>query len=491
MGIIKLRRDTAANFAASNRILAQGEPALEIDTLKEKIGDGFTAWNSLPYRFTSGGGTSMTNAQVKTAYEANANTNAFTDAEKTKLAQQSGTNTGDQDLSGLQSKLVSGTSIKTVNGTSLLGSGNIVISGGSGGSGASIDKGAFSGILDLSNIHCNRYNEYNLSSGSINFSIQAGSVPFGYAYVRVVSNGATPLLSSENMITYFRERNGMPENRVLPLGTWNVYIWKLPLGDDLAIGISEYKGFEDGSEGSEGLPFFEDAVFYFNRSEDEPILDGNGVREVVNRVDPLNNLKNITSTRKPLDNPTNLTVDFYRTTSGGTAAQDSRITCNEITFNRGACTVVYAMDFGSMDRITSGDRIQMHGNVTGNKCYISVTQNGTKNNVLDSGGFGFNVNPTNFFGHGYDNIFYGKMLVAITSDSVSGTLRADVRSTHFSESQSKTTTVGTPDSFTINGIFIAIGNNDIGVNSISLYNKICTVTEVNEIFDYLESKYPL
>lgn len=52
--------------------------------------------------------------------------NYVTDAEKTKLANLSGTNTGDQDLSGKQDVLVSGTSIKTVNSTSLLGSGNIV-----------------------------------------------------------------------------------------------------------------------------------------------------------------------------------------------------------------------------------------------------------------------------------------------------------------------------------------------------------------------------
>lgn len=39
-----------------------------------------------------------------------------------------------QDLSGYQPKLVSGTNIKTINGQSLLGSGNIVIEGGSGGS---------------------------------------------------------------------------------------------------------------------------------------------------------------------------------------------------------------------------------------------------------------------------------------------------------------------------------------------------------------------
>ena len=54
----------------------------------------------------------------------------MTAAERANLANQSGTNTGDQDLSGLQDTLVSGTNIKTINSQSLLGSGDIVISGG-------------------------------------------------------------------------------------------------------------------------------------------------------------------------------------------------------------------------------------------------------------------------------------------------------------------------------------------------------------------------
>lgn len=56
--------------------------------------------------------------------------NYVTDAEKTKLANLSGTNTGDQDLSGKQDVLVSGTNIKTINSTSLLGSGDILIQSG-------------------------------------------------------------------------------------------------------------------------------------------------------------------------------------------------------------------------------------------------------------------------------------------------------------------------------------------------------------------------
>jgi hypothetical protein len=44
----------------------------------------------------------------------------------------SGTNTGDQDLSGKQDTLVSGTNIKTINGTSVLGSGDMTVSSGGG-----------------------------------------------------------------------------------------------------------------------------------------------------------------------------------------------------------------------------------------------------------------------------------------------------------------------------------------------------------------------
>lgn len=55
---IQLRRDTAANFTSGNPVLAQGEMAVETDTLRYKLGDGATAWNGLQYGvfdgFTSG-----------------------------------------------------------------------------------------------------------------------------------------------------------------------------------------------------------------------------------------------------------------------------------------------------------------------------------------------------------------------------------------------------------------------------------------------------
>ena len=51
---IQFRRDTSANWASTNPVLAQGELALETDTLRYKIGDGTTAYNSLAYPSLSG-----------------------------------------------------------------------------------------------------------------------------------------------------------------------------------------------------------------------------------------------------------------------------------------------------------------------------------------------------------------------------------------------------------------------------------------------------
>ena len=50
------RHDTAANWTNANPTLSQGEFGVEDDTGKFKIGDGQTAWNSLAYASSGGGG---------------------------------------------------------------------------------------------------------------------------------------------------------------------------------------------------------------------------------------------------------------------------------------------------------------------------------------------------------------------------------------------------------------------------------------------------
>lgn len=51
--IIKLRRGTASAWATANPVLNAGETGFETDTSREKVGDGVTGWNSLPYMDTA------------------------------------------------------------------------------------------------------------------------------------------------------------------------------------------------------------------------------------------------------------------------------------------------------------------------------------------------------------------------------------------------------------------------------------------------------
>jgi hypothetical protein len=52
--VIKLRRDVAADWTSNNPVLAEGEFGWESDTNTLKVGDGVTAWASLPYFATDG-----------------------------------------------------------------------------------------------------------------------------------------------------------------------------------------------------------------------------------------------------------------------------------------------------------------------------------------------------------------------------------------------------------------------------------------------------
>ena len=105
--MIKLRRDTAANWTSVNPVLGAGQPGIETDTLKWKVGDGTTAWAALAY---------MVGVSAPVEWGDIAGT----------LSDQSDLQTA---LNGKQDTLVSGTNIKSINGSSVLGSGNLTVSG--------------------------------------------------------------------------------------------------------------------------------------------------------------------------------------------------------------------------------------------------------------------------------------------------------------------------------------------------------------------------
>jgi len=58
MANLQIRHGTAAQWAAANPVLKNGEPGAETDTKKLKVGDGTTTWNSLAY--VGGGITALT-----------------------------------------------------------------------------------------------------------------------------------------------------------------------------------------------------------------------------------------------------------------------------------------------------------------------------------------------------------------------------------------------------------------------------------------------
>jgi hypothetical protein len=134
---IQFRRGTAASWTSANPVLLNGEPGYETDTKKYKIGDGVTAWTSLAY-VTSGGGGSSDWADITnkpSTFTPSAHSHVISDVTGLQTA-----------LDGKQATLVSGTNIKTVNGETLLGSGNLVISGG-GGHGGHTSWGDIDGTL--------------------------------------------------------------------------------------------------------------------------------------------------------------------------------------------------------------------------------------------------------------------------------------------------------------------------------------------------------
>jgi len=162
VGVVVLDTDDI-NEGTTNEYYTEAKVSANTDVVAN------TAKNSYPSAdatklsgIEAGAEVNDTAAEIKTKYESNANTNAFTDAEKSKLANQSGTNTGDQDLSGLQATLVSGTNIKTINNSSILGSGNIgvVQSNTSGVSGAD----AITNLMSLTQAEYNAIGTPNLST---------------------------------------------------------------------------------------------------------------------------------------------------------------------------------------------------------------------------------------------------------------------------------------------------------------------------------------
>lgn len=112
---IQLRRGTAAQWTASNPILAAGEMGLETDTTFFKVGDGITNWNSLSYGPISGppadGSVTASKLATDSVITAKIQNSAVTDV---KLATDAVTTTKIQNNAITQAKLASTLSAITI-----------------------------------------------------------------------------------------------------------------------------------------------------------------------------------------------------------------------------------------------------------------------------------------------------------------------------------------------------------------------------------------
>ena len=122
-----------------NPVLQDGEVAFVRDKNYIKIGNGFTAFNELKALVGGGeGGSSITEEEVQDIVDSSIRPYTVKIAFNTSATKLNADNIVSLQ-EDKQDTLVSGTSIKTINGNSLLGSGNITISGGSGGGTTVID----------------------------------------------------------------------------------------------------------------------------------------------------------------------------------------------------------------------------------------------------------------------------------------------------------------------------------------------------------------
>lgn len=70
---IQIRRDSTANWTNLNPILAQGELGLDLNVNNIKVGNGLSAWNVLPYQFTTGTDFNSYKTDVTSATASNIN----------------------------------------------------------------------------------------------------------------------------------------------------------------------------------------------------------------------------------------------------------------------------------------------------------------------------------------------------------------------------------------------------------------------------------
>ena len=161
----------------------------DIDTIRANAAKGATALQSETYKGT------VTGVKI----------NGTTKSPSSGVVDLGTVITSHQDISGKQDKLVSGTNIKTINNTSILGSGNISITGGSGtitGVSANGTSIATSGVANIPAATTSKYGVTQLSSSTSSTSTSLAATPSAVKAAYDLANGKQDkLVSGTNIKT--------------------------------------------------------------------------------------------------------------------------------------------------------------------------------------------------------------------------------------------------------------------------------------------------
>ena len=180
---------TAKGYATTSQLAGKQDTISDLATIRSGAALGATALQTETYKGT------VTGVKI----------NGTTKNPSSGVVDLGTVITAHQDISGKQDKLVSGTNIKTINNTSILGSGNISITGGSGtitGVSANGTSIATSGVANIPAATTSKYGVTQLSSSTSSTSTSLAATPSAVKAAYDLANGKQDkLVSGTNIKT--------------------------------------------------------------------------------------------------------------------------------------------------------------------------------------------------------------------------------------------------------------------------------------------------
>jgi hypothetical protein len=331
----------------------------------------------------------------------------------------------------------------------------------------------FTGALALDNIFGTYHTEYDLSaSGSLTFNISQTPQINASHIVKIISDGVTPL-ASESEISKFIYTGGLPDNRILASGEYEVFFYHTNNGTSFTINPLL-------AVSNETLPYFEDAVVYVNSTLDTPTLENtNQVSEMTNRVDNTNNYSQTNNALRPTWDNVNKWMTF------NSAEGDRLNLASDEIINSGTWSFVFV---GNIPDGGSSSEFMLHQNPSGGSLRTFGFQDrGGRDmyleNIYPNGSSQVDSNSGRV-----TNAYRGNVIILVVIDTPNGSAKIHTRNDNYAATITKTPTVQAATTAPINMLESRIDTTLWNLQSIAVWNKVFTDLEATEILDYFDAQ---